>query len=79
MSNPLGYIVWYSSRDEEAVLQNKDCRETTFPDYMSTACCMIYAVKRSTDMKVCIFVRVIREDMILEVLKSTSLVQIHFT
>jgi len=42
------------------VLQDKDCRETTFLDYMSTACCMIYVVKRSTYMKVCIFVRVKR-------------------
>ena len=37
---------WYSSRDEEAVLlQDMDCRETTFLDYMSTACYMIYAVE----------------------------------
>jgi len=64
----------YSSRDEEALLlQDKDCRETTFLDYMSPVRCMIYAVKRSTDMEVCIFVRVIREDMFL-VPRCTSLV-----
>ena len=61
------------SREEETVLQDKDCRDTTFL-FMFTACCMIYTVKRSTDTKVCIFVRVIREDMILDVPRSTSLV-----
>ena len=67
---------WYSSRDEEAVLQDKDCRETTLLLYVY---CMSHDLcRQNNDRFESMYIRQSqREDLILKVPRCTSLV--HFT